>query len=206
MASDRHRVAIVFPADAKAQLSTDLDKSRFAEIAQALRTAGMVVVGAPYADEFVEEVRAQLLSVDGVLVWVNPIQAGRDRSILNAMLTDIASKGVFVSAHPDVIAKVGTKDVLYRTRSLGWGCDTRHYPTFETMRRELPASLASGDARVLKQMRGHSGDGVWKAELSGSGQPSSRFRRFARHQPAGPARQARQRRGKNVPRRVPCAM
>jgi hypothetical protein len=30
------------------------------------------MVGAPYADEIVEEVRGQLLSVDGVLVWINP--------------------------------------------------------------------------------------------------------------------------------------
>jgi hypothetical protein len=61
---------------------------------------------------------------------------------------------------------MGTKEVLYRTRSIGWGCDTRFYPTFETMQGELPASLASGDARVLKQVRGQSGDGIWKVELA----------------------------------------
>jgi hypothetical protein len=49
---------------------------------------------------------------------------------------------------------------------MGWGCDTRHYPTCAEMRRELPESLASGEARVLKQARGHSGDGVWKVELA----------------------------------------
>jgi hypothetical protein len=175
MLSDRHRVAIVFPSDAREQLSTNVEQSRFAETAKALRAAGIEVVGAPYADEFVEEVRAQLLSVDGVLVWINPIQAGRDRSVLNAMLADIALKGVFVSAHPEVIAKMGTKEVLYRTRRMGWGCDTRYYPAFETMQRELPASLASGDARVLKQVRGHSGDGVWKVELADQARTRSAF-------------------------------
>ena len=47
-----------------------------------------------------------------------------------------------------MIAKMGTKDILFRTRTMGWGCDTRHYPTFEAMRSELPESLATGQTRV----------------------------------------------------------
>ena len=34
---------------------------------------------------------------------------------MNDMLRDIASRGVFVSAHPDVIDRMGTKLVLHRT-------------------------------------------------------------------------------------------
>lgn len=74
-----------------------------------------------FDEEVVEDVRDQLLRCDGALVWVNPIQDGRDRSVLNAVLSDVASNGVWVSAHPDVIGKMGTKEVLYRTRELGWG-------------------------------------------------------------------------------------
>ena len=107
----------------------------------------------PYADETVAQVRAQLLRVDGVLVWVNPMEQGRDRSVLNAMLADVASKGVWVSAHPSIIDKMGTKAVLYCTRTMSWGCDTRLYATPDAMRRELPAALVSGP-RVLKQIRG----------------------------------------------------
>jgi hypothetical protein len=106
------------------------------------------------------------MRADGVLVWINPIVDGRDRTGLNNVLADVAASGVLVSAHPDVIAKMGTKDVLFRTRTMEWGCDTRHYPTFAAMQRELPASLATGEGRVLKQARGHSGDGVWKVELA----------------------------------------
>jgi len=173
MTSERRRVAILFPADPKERRSTNVEQSRFADTAKALRAAGIEVVGAPYADEFVEEVRTQLLSVDGVLVWINPIQAERDRSVLNAMLADVASKGVFVSAHPEVIDKMGTKEVLYRTRNMSWGCDTHLYRTLETMRTRLPASLASGVPRVLKQIRGQSGDGIWKVELANPPKPSS---------------------------------
>jgi len=166
MVDERLRVAIVFPADAKRQLH--VEESRFADVAEALCAAGMKVVGAPYANEFVADVRAQLLGVDGVLVWVNPIQAGCDRSVLNEMLADVGSTGVFVSAHPEVIDKMGTKEVLYRTREMGWGCDTRLYTTLEEMRAKLPASLAPGAPKVLKQTRGQSGDGIWKVELAQS--------------------------------------
>lgn len=166
MVKRSHRVAIVFPADPERRRKTRLEDSRFARVAAALVDKGIDVEGAPYVDDGVEELRAQLTGVDGALVWVNPIVEGRDRTALNEVLADVAASGVFVSAHPDVIAKMGTKEVLYRTRSMGWGCDTRHYPTFEMMQRDLPASLACGEARVLKRMRGHGGDGVWKVELA----------------------------------------
>ena len=166
MTKKQYRLAIVFPAAAGGRQTTRLEQSRFARIAAAIAALGVVVEGAPYADEAVEQVRAQLLRVDGVLVWVNPIESGHDRSVLNAMLADIAAAGVFVSAHPEVIQKMGTKEVLYRTKSMSWGCDTRHYGTLTAMRAELPASLGSGGARVLKQMRGQSGNGIWKVESS----------------------------------------
>jgi hypothetical protein len=166
MVKPTYRVAIVFPAHAERRRTTRFEDSRFAGIAAALVDNGVDVEGAPYVHDDVEDLRAQLMGVDGVLVWINPIVDGRDRTLLNKVLAEVADHGVFVSAHPDVIAKMGTKEVLYRTRSMGWGCDIRHYSTFGAMQRDLPASLASANARVLKQVRGHSGDGVWKVELA----------------------------------------
>ncbi|MGY4435806.1 hypothetical protein ACVWWO_008283 [Bradyrhizobium sp. F1.13.1] len=98
-----------------------------------------------------------------MLVWVNPIQDGRDRAGLDALLRDVAARGVWVSAHPDVILKMGTKEVLYRTRSMGWGSDTTLYQTAAAMRAELPTRLAAGP-RVIKRNRGNGGQGVWKVE------------------------------------------
>jgi hypothetical protein len=155
----------VFPADWEHRQKTRLENSRFAATAAALAGMGIAVEGAPYVADDVDKLRDQLMGVDGVLVWINPIVDGRDRTDLNKVLADVAASGVFVSAHPDVITKMGTKDVLFRTRTMGWGCDTRRYPTFAAMRRGLPESLATGEARVLKRGRGHSGDGVWKVEL-----------------------------------------
>src|SRR5262245_7875380 len=161
-----YRVAIVFPADPARRQKTRLADSRFALTAAALAEKGIAVEGAPYVEDVVVGLGARRRCVGGVLVWINPIVDGRDRTDLNKVLVDVAASGVFVSAHPDVIATMGTKDVLFRTRAMGWGCDTRHYPTLAAMHRELPESLATGAARVLKQARGQSGDGIWKVELA----------------------------------------
>jgi len=118
-----------------------------------------------YSDDAVEEVRKELLQLDGVLVWVNPIQDGRDRTQLDALLRDVAGEGVWVSAHPDTILRMGSKDVLYTTRSLGWGTDTELYRTPGEMRDRFPTRLAADRVRVLKQHRGNGGQGVWKVEL-----------------------------------------
>ena len=162
----RPRIAILFPADPARGLATDLMQSRFAAVATATANAGVDVAGAPYADAFVDDVRTQLLGVDAVLVWFNPVEGGRDRTVLNAMLREVANRGVVVSAHPNVIDRMGTKEVLLRTRSMGWGCDTHYYASAHEMASGLRNALASGGARVLKQMRGQSGDGVWKVQLS----------------------------------------
>ena len=161
MSTRAQRVAILFPADSSLLLATSLERSRFAEPAATLRATGIEVVAAPYADEIANDVRERLSTVDGVLVWFNPIERGRDRTALNAMLREVASQGAFVSAHPDVIDRIGTKEVLYRTRSMGWGCDTGLYESADAMRSGLPASLRSSGKRVLKQIRGQSGDGIW---------------------------------------------
>ena len=162
----RCRVAILYPGDREAKQNAAPEKSRFWAVFQALTAQGMHAELAVYHDDFCDEVRRQLMQVDGVLVWVNPIEGERDRSVLDAMLCEVAALGVFVSTHPDVILKLGTKEVLYRTRDIGWGCDTHLYRSMDQLRRELPSRLAAGKVRVLKQYRGNGGNGVWKVELA----------------------------------------
>jgi hypothetical protein len=117
-----------------------------------------------YSDEEIDAVREQLLELDGVLVWVNPIEKGLDRSRLDPLLREVADRGVFVSAHPDVILRMGTKEVLVETRSLSCGSDTHIYRTSQDFRTEFPARLADRGTLVLKQHRGMGGMGVWKVE------------------------------------------
>lgn len=159
------RVAIVFPADETEGVQTLVERSRFAEVSEAILAASAEVISAPFAEEMAAEIEARLTGVDAALVRYNPNEGGRDRSALNSILRAVADKGVMVSAHPDVIDKMGTKEVLYRTRDMGWGCDTRRYSSINAMRTQMAGPLRKG-ARVLKQMRGQSGDGVWKVALA----------------------------------------
>ena len=137
----------------------------FEPLAAAFAGAGVEAVPVLYADEAVAEVREELLRLGAVLVWVDPIAQGRNRAQLDGVLREVAARGVFVSAHPDVILKIGTKEVLHRTRSLGWGTDTRLYASTEQLREELPRVLAESGPRVLKQNRGNGGIGVFRVEF-----------------------------------------
>lgn len=161
--SFRHSVAILSRGDAAARDNATPQNSRFANVFEALAAAGIAARPVIYDERFADTAREQLLASDGVLVWVNPIQDGRSRASLDGLLRDVAARGVWVSAHPDVIIKMGTKEVLYRTRSMTWGCDTALYETAEAMRAELPKRLAGGP-RVIKRSRGNGGQGVWKVE------------------------------------------
>ena len=73
-----------------------------------------------------------------------------------------------MSAHPDVILRMGTKEVLVDTASMSWSTETSLYRTAERTRDELPARLAEGGPLVLKQHRGMGGNGVWKVEADGN--------------------------------------
>src|SRR5437763_14959877 len=132
----------------------------------ALADVGVAADPVVYEDVVLDAVRAQFATLDGVLVWVNPSHEGRNRTNLDALLREVAARGVWVSAHPDVILKMGTKEVLHQTRAMSWGSDTALYRTAEAMRAELPARLAAGP-RVIKRNRGNGGQGVWKVETLG---------------------------------------
>jgi hypothetical protein len=136
----------------------------------ALAALGIAAEPVVYSDDSVDVVRDQLLALDGVLVWVNPIEQGLDRSKLDPLLREAADDGVWVSAHPAVILRMGTKQVLADTRSMSWGTDTHVYRSADELRRELPRRLATARGPlVLKQYRGMGGNGVWKVEAAGDG-------------------------------------
>jgi hypothetical protein len=159
------RLALLWRGDRQERRNATPDNNRLSRVFEALAALGIHAEPAVYADDTAAEVREQLLKLDGVLVWVNPISDGQDRIALDAMLRDVASKGVWVSAHPDVIRKMGVKEVLHRTRHLGWGTDTQLYRDAGSFGDEFPPRLLSAGPRVLKQNRGNGGQGVWKVEL-----------------------------------------
>ena len=145
--------------------------NRFEPLAKTLAAAGMQPLDVIYHDDFCTDAGTKLTAVDAVLVWVNPIEDGHDRSRLDGMLREVAAKGVFVSAHPDVILKLGTKQVLYDTREMSWGCDTRLYRNLDELEQVLYELMEKGEVRVLKQYRGNGGNGVWKVSRAPGGSP-----------------------------------
>jgi hypothetical protein len=168
--SSSFKVAVVWRGDLQARAEARGETSRLKAVFEVLAQRGVQAEPAVFCEEAADDVRAQLLRMDGVLVWVDPIASatGRRRTALDAILRQAANAGVFVSAHPEVIAKMGVKGVLHRTRTLGWGTDTSFYETRAAFEREFPGRLAEGP-RVLKQNRGNGGIGVWKVEAAGGG-------------------------------------
>ncbi|MEJ0067615.1 MAG: hypothetical protein WDO24_01460 [Pseudomonadota bacterium] len=79
------------------------ETSRFNSVFAALAELGVAAEPVVYEDDVAESIRTQLVPLDGVLVWVNPIHEGRSRAKLDDLLREVAAGGVWVSAHPDVI-------------------------------------------------------------------------------------------------------
>jgi len=139
--------------------------SRLWPVVRSLEAAGMEVAPISYCEEASAAVRERIAACNGVLVWVDPLTHGRDRSSLDAILRHAAARGVWVSAHPDIILKMGTKEILFSTRELGWSGEVALYRTMSQFRAEFPARLSASSVRVLKRYRGNGGQGVWKVSL-----------------------------------------
>jgi hypothetical protein len=141
-----------------------IESCRLREVFGTFSALGVSAEPVIYSDNTADAVRDQLLGLDGVLVWVNPIEHGLNRSKLDPLLLEVADAGVWVSAHPEVISRMATKQVLIDTREMSWGTDTRLYRTAAELRSALHTRLAEQTALVLKRHRGMGGNGVWKVE------------------------------------------
>lgn len=158
------KVALMWSGDRDTRRNATPAGTRLAGIFDALTALGIQAEPAVYADEMADEALEQILQLDGVLVWVDPIVNGRNRRVLDALLREASSRGVWVSTHPDLILKMGVKEVLHRTKHLGWGTDTHLYRDSRSLHAEFPLRLRESGPRVLKQNRGNGGQGVWKVE------------------------------------------
>lgn len=166
MTASTHRVAIVWRGE-----TASPPPERLAPVIDALGQHGIEASAVAWSEERAEAARAALLACDGALVWVDPLTQGQDRRQLDAVLREVARQGVWVSGHPDVIAKMGVKAVLARTKDLGWGSDAHAYETAAAFRDAFPARLAADGVRVLKQNRGNGNQGVFRVALRDAARP-----------------------------------
>src|SRR3954447_13116924 len=103
------KVTIVWRGDARTRADARPETSRLKAVFEALERRGIAAEPAVWSEELTDKVRPQLMGVDGVLVWVNPVETatGERRGALDELLREVADTGVFVSTHPDITAKMG---------------------------------------------------------------------------------------------------
>src|SRR5947209_13544297 len=94
------KVAILWRGDREARRNATPANNRFHRVFEELAAVGIHAEPAVYDEEFADEIRAQLLQADGVLVWVNPLQDGKKtREALDPLLREVAERGPWVSAN-----------------------------------------------------------------------------------------------------------
>ena len=79
MSERSYKVAVVWRGDRQMRDEVRGETSRLRAIFEALGRHGIEAEPAVYAESFADEVREQLLRMDGVLVWVDPIHQGLTR-------------------------------------------------------------------------------------------------------------------------------
>ena len=77
------RIAVLWRGDREARQAATPQNNRYHRIFEELAALGIDAEPAVYAEEFADEVREQLLTTDGVLVWVDPLSNGRTRAALS---------------------------------------------------------------------------------------------------------------------------
>ena len=141
-------------------------EEKYKKLAAYLIEQDFTVDSVLYHDSISDQLEKELLKYQAILVWVNPIEQGNDRTILDALLKNLSLQGCFVSAHPGTILKMGTKEILYLTRETEFGCDVRLYHSFNEFKGQF---LQAGDQpkiRILKQYRGNGGNGIFKIDAT----------------------------------------
>ena len=84
-----YRIAIIWRGDGEARRTATPQNNRYHRIFEELAALGIQAEPAIFDEDFVGKVREQLLAVDGVLVWVDPISRGKTRTALDPMLRDV---------------------------------------------------------------------------------------------------------------------
>ena len=93
------RIAVAWRGDIAARRNATPQNNRYVRVFEELAALGIEAEPAVFDESVADEVRTQLLAADGVLVWVNPLQDGKDRTVLDALLRDVARHEPWVSAH-----------------------------------------------------------------------------------------------------------
>ena len=137
------RIALVWRGDIETRRQATPGNNRWRDIFAALAALNIDAEPAVYCEEAADEVREQLLKVDGVLVWVDPLSGGRNRRKLDALLRDVATRGVWVSTIGRD-AKNGRQGRALRDAASGLGHRHASLSQRRGISRSVPGATASG--------------------------------------------------------------
>lgn len=140
-----------------------LTEEKYKKLAANFIDGGFDVHSVCYHDSVADSLAKELLKFDAILVWVNPIEQQGDRKGLDALLKDLSDNSVFVSAHPETILEIGTKEILFKVKDEEFGLDTKLYNSLDDFKLKFLNSIGSG-TKILKQYRGNGGKGVFKVD------------------------------------------
>jgi hypothetical protein len=163
-------IALVLYGDSNSTRNALVDDG-FKLIADSLIEVGFNVESVLYHPSNAKKIQDRLESFAAVMSWVEPrdrVVHGEENLNYDDVLTSLSNKGVFVSTHPEVIFKIGTKKVLYTTKDMDWGSDVELYPDYADFKERFMGTLEKSGVRVLKQYRGSSGSGIFKVCLDNS--------------------------------------
>src|SRR5690349_19621234 len=94
------RIGLLSRGDRPAERPSDRANTAFSPLFEAFADMGVAAEHVLYADDAIEDVTDQLLRLDGVLVWVNPIQDGANRAQLDSLLYEASARSVCVWPFP----------------------------------------------------------------------------------------------------------
>ena len=137
------KIAIVWRGDREARRNATPANNRFHRVFEELAAVGIHAEPAVYDEEFADEVRAQLLaSRRRPRVGQSASGWQKTREALDPLLREVAERGPWVSAHPDVIlAKWASRKSCTAPKHLGWGTDTHLYRSAGEFRDAFPSRL-----------------------------------------------------------------
>lgn len=118
-----------------------------------------------YKDEDRGEIyRHTIEKADAYISRVNPGNLPDELGYFQ-MLRELVTNGVEGLPHPDAMTAYGAKNSIEKLKGTDIVPeDVYTYYSFDTLKEELPRSLATG-VRVLKQNRGSTGEGIWRVEV-----------------------------------------
>jgi len=143
-----------------------LTEEKYRNLAAHFKEREVEVDSVLYHDSISQQLARDLGKYNAILVWVNPVEQGHNRKILDALLSKVSMEGCFVSAHPETILKLGTKEILYKVRETEFGGDIKLYRSFHDFKVNFFSLKELTGIRVLKPYRGNGGNGVFKIDAT----------------------------------------